>query len=243
MASGSFPTVHTASDGLGECGPALGAPSGGIARRARLGAEFVCVMMASMDEQWAVVVAAVAGGVLAGVPALLSGWWSRRSQREQIRSQQVLMAGQLQSAHLLQAVEPRRRVYGDFVALVYRMRSRLYEAWGDGPGDGYGRVLLVLEDEQFIDELERVRAQVALEGPEEVVEAADRVMDLFSALHGRLHSLVESGVLGEFAAEGEELGFPPELGELKVRLDGMIAAAREALSQFGASALLPGVPR
>jgi hypothetical protein len=200
-------------------------------------------MMTGMDEQWAVVVAAVAGGVLAGVPALLSGWWSRRSQREQIQSQQVLMAGQLQSAHLLQAVEPRRRVYGDFVALVYRMRSRLYEAWTNGPGDGYGRVLLVLEDEQFIDELERVRAQVALEGPAEVVEAADRVMDLFSALHGRLLSLVESGVLGEFAAEGEELGAPPELGELKLCLDGMITAAREALSQFGASALLPGLPR
>ncbi|MER7721978.1 hypothetical protein ABTX99_34500 [Streptomyces flaveolus] len=129
------------------------------------------------------------------------------------------------------------------MALVYRMRSRLYEAWSTGPGDGHGRVLLVLEDEQFIEELERVRAQVALEGPAAVAEAADRVMDLVSALHGRLHSLVESGVLGEFAAEGEELGAPPELEELKTCLEDMIAAARDALSQFGASALLPGASR
>ncbi|MER8087851.1 hypothetical protein ABTZ57_22690 [Streptomyces sp. NPDC094048] len=179
-----------------------------------------------MDEQWAVVAAAVAGGVLAGVPALLSGWWSRRSQREQIQSQQVLMAGQLQSTHLLQAVEPRRRVYRDFVALVYRMRSRLYEAWGSGPGDGYGRMLLVLEDEQFVDELEQVRAQVALEGPEKVVEAADRVMDLFSAMHARLHSVVESDILAEFAADGETVSAPPELMELKQCLNRMITAAR-----------------
>ncbi|MFD9052856.1 hypothetical protein [Streptomyces zaomyceticus] len=129
------------------------------------------------------------------------------------------------------------------MTLVYRMQSRLYEAWRNGAGDGHGRVLLVLEDEQFLDELERVRAQVALERPAEVVEGADKVMDVFSALHGRLYSLVESGVLGEFAAQGEELSAPPELGELKVCLDGMITEAREALSQFGASALLPAAPR
>ncbi|WNF01374.1 hypothetical protein PS467_41665 [Streptomyces luomodiensis] len=63
------------------------------------------------------VVGAVAGGVLAGVPALLSAWWSRQSQREQTQAQHVLMAGQPQSAHLLQVMEPQRRVYGDFIGV------------------------------------------------------------------------------------------------------------------------------
>ncbi|GGZ44309.1 hypothetical protein [Streptomyces poonensis] len=191
-----------------------------------------------MSEQWAGVVGAVAGGVLAGVPALLGAWWSRRSQREQIRGQQVLMAGQLQSAQLLQVMEPRRRVYGDFIATVHHVRTKLFEAWRSGPGDGHGRLLLVLEDEELSERLERVRAQVALEGPEAVVEAAESVMDLLSATHARIASLVESGILDEFAAAGEEIPLPPEVVELKQRLDRMITAAREALAQYGAAALL-----
>ncbi len=59
------------------------------------------------------------------------------------------MAGQLQAAHLLQAVEL-RRVWGDFVARVSRRRSQTVRGIDDGPGGGYGRMLLVLEDEQFI---------------------------------------------------------------------------------------------
>ncbi|MEU0742906.1 hypothetical protein [Streptomyces sp. NPDC006134] len=102
----------------------------------------------SSGPEW---LGAVAGGVLAGVPALLSASWSRRSQREQTQAQHVLMAGQLQSAHLFQAMEPRRRVYGDFVATVHRMRAKLIAAWSDGPGDGYGRLFLALEDEEFIE--------------------------------------------------------------------------------------------
>ncbi|MEU3529137.1 hypothetical protein AB0E62_35670 [Streptomyces sp. NPDC038707] len=153
------------------------------------------------------------------------------------------MAGQLQSAHLLQAMEPRRRVYGDFVATVHRTRAKLFEAWTDGPGDGYSRLLLALEDEELIDQLERVRTQVALEGPEKVVEAADNVMDVISAMHTRIHSVVESDILAEFAAHGETISIPPELTELKQCLDRMITAAREALAQYGAAALLPALQR
>ncbi len=194
--------------------------------------------MIGMDEQWAAVVGVATGGVLAGVPALLSAWWSRQSQREQTQSQQVLLAGQLQSAHLLQVMEPRRRVYGDFIATMHQLRTKLYEAWSSGPGDGYGRLLQVLEDEELSERLEQVRAQVALEGPEQVVAAAESVMEVLTALHSYVFSIEESGILGEFAAAGEEVSLPSELAELKRRLDLMIAAAREALAQHGAAALL-----
>ncbi|MGQ4374792.1 hypothetical protein ACN6K9_001663 [Streptomyces sp. SAS_267] len=192
-----------------------------------------------MDEQWAVVVGAVAGGVLAGVPALLSAWWSRQSQREQTQAQHVLMAGQLQSAHLLQVMEPRRRVYGDFIAAVHELRTKLYEAWSNGHPDGYGRLLLVLEDEEFSRRLERVRAQVALEGPDAVVTAAEGVMELLAAMHARVVSVEESDIVAEFAMAGEDVPPPPELAELKPGLDLMIAAARKALAEHGATALLP----
>jgi len=184
-------------------------------------------------------VGAVAGGVLAGVPALLSARWSRQSQHEQTQAQHVLLAGQLQSAHLLQVMEPRRRVYGDFIATVHQLRTKLYEAWGSGRGDGYGPLLLALEDEELTERLEHVRAQVALEGPEPVVAAAESVMELLTALHARVFSIEESGILGEFAAAGEEIPPPPELAELKQHLDRMITAARQALAEHGATALLP----
>ncbi|MEU0742905.1 hypothetical protein [Streptomyces sp. NPDC006134] len=89
--------------------------------------------------------------------------------------------------------------------------------------------------------MERVRAQVALEGPEKVVEAADHVMDVISAMHARVHSVVESDIMAEFAAHGETVSIPPELTELKQCLDRMITAAREALAQHGAAALLPAL--
>ncbi|MFD8462369.1 hypothetical protein ACFV27_25580 [Streptomyces antimycoticus] len=197
--------------------------------------------MTGRDEQWAGVVGAVAGGVLAGVPALLSAWWSRQSQREQTQAQHVLMAGQLLSAHLLQVMEPRRRVYGDFIATVHHLHTKLYEAWDRGHGDGHGPLLLVLEDEELSQRLDHVRAQVALEGPEAVVTAAESVMDLLAALYARVFSVQESGIMDEFA--GEEVPAPPELAELKQRLDSMITAAREALAQHGAAALLPSTGR
>ncbi|SHH32925.1 hypothetical protein [Streptomyces sp. 3214.6] len=200
-------------------------------------------MMIGMNEQWAGVVGAVAGGVLAGVPALLSARWSRQSQREQTQAQHVLLAGQLQSAHLLQMMEPRRRVYGDFIAAVHQLRSKLYEAWGRGHGDGYGPMLVVLEDEELSRRLEHVRAQIALEGPEPVVAAAESVMELISALYAHVFSVEESGIMGEFAAAGEEVAAPEELAELKQRLDSMITAARQALAEYGTTALLPSIGR
>ncbi|WP_434597937.1 hypothetical protein [Streptomyces sp. A5-4] len=192
-----------------------------------------------MDEQWAAVVGVATGGVLAGVPALITAWWSRQSQREQTQSQQVLLAGQLQSAHLLQVMEPRRQVYGDFIAFVRRLRTKLYEAV-DGPGDGYGRLLHVLDDEELSERLEQAHAQVALEGPETVVAAAESIMELLGALYSRVFSIEESGILGEAAAAGEDgAPLPWELAELKQLLDHMTATAREALAQHGAVALLP----
>lgn len=200
-------------------------------------------MMTGMNEQWAAVVGVATGGVLAGVPALLSAWWSRQGQREQTQSQQVLLAGQLQSAHLLQVMEPRRRVYGDFIAAVHQLRTKLYEAWSGGPGDGFGRLRQLLEDEELGDRLEQVHAQVALEGPEPVVAAAESIMELLTALYSHVVSLEESGVLDEFAAAGEEISAPSQLAELKERLDLMIAAAREALAQHGAAVLAPSPGR
>ncbi|MCX4429643.1 hypothetical protein [Streptomyces mirabilis] len=200
-------------------------------------------MMIGRNEQWTGVVGAVAGGVLAGVPALLSARWSRQSQREQTQAQHVLLAGQLQSAHLLQVMEPRRRVYGDFVAAVHELRTRLYEAWSSGPGNGYGALLLVLEDEELSRRLEHVRAQDALEGPDPVAAAAESVMDLLAAMHARVLSVEESDILAEFAMTGEEVPPPPELAELKQRLNDMITTARVALAEYGATALLPATIR
>ncbi|HEY8986362.1 MAG TPA: hypothetical protein VIU15_43170 [Streptomyces sp.] len=198
-----------------------------------------------MNEQWVGVVGAVAGGVLAGVPALLSARWSRQRQREQTQSQHVLLAGQLQSAHLPQVMEPRRRVYGDFITMVHLLRTKLFEAWNSGSGDSYGPMLLVLEDEELTQRLERVRAQVALEGPDPVVTAAESVMELLTTLHAHVVSIEESGIIGEFATTEEEasLSAPSELVELKRRLDRMIAAARHALAEHGATALLPSTGR
>jgi hypothetical protein len=196
-----------------------------------------------MNEQWAGVVGAVAGGVLAGVPALVSARWSRQSQQEQARSQHVLLAGQLQSAHLLQVMEPRRRVYGDFIATVHQLRTKLFEAWDSGHGYSYGPLLLALEDPEFTERLEHVRAQVALEGPDPVVAAAESVMELLTALHSYVVSVEESGIMGEFAAAGEEVSIPSELVELKPRLDLMITAARKALAEYGTAALLPTASR
>ncbi|WP_163010534.1 hypothetical protein [Streptomyces dangxiongensis] len=192
-----------------------------------------------MNEQWAGVVGAVAGGVLAGVPALLSASWSRQAQREQTQSQHILLAGQLQSAHLLQVMEPRRRVYGDFIAAVHELRTKSYEAWSGGHPDGYGRLLLVLEDEEFSRRLEHVRAQVSLEGPEAVVAAAEGVMELLATMHARVISIEESDMAAEFGMAGEEVPPPPELAELKPRLDCMITEARQALADHGATVLLP----
>ncbi len=66
-------------------------------------------------------------------------------------------------------------------------------------------------------------------------------MDLLAALYARVFSVQESSIMSEFA--DVEVPAPPELAELKQRLDGMIAAAREALAQHGAVALLPSTGR
>jgi hypothetical protein len=196
-------------------------------------------MMAGMNEQWAGVVGAVAGGVLTGVPAVLNARWNRQSQREQTQSQQIPVAGQLQSAHLLQVMEPRRRVYGDFIAAVHHLRTQLYEAWDRSQGSGYGPLISVLEDGELSRHLELVRAQVSLEGPDPVVAAAEHVMELLTALHAHAVSVEESGILGEFTQDEAELALPSQLAELKPSLDRMIAEARQALAQYGAAALLP----
>ncbi|OIJ63257.1 hypothetical protein WN71_035130 [Streptomyces mangrovisoli] len=176
-------------------------------------------------------------------PALLSAWWSRQGQHEQTQAQHLLLAGQLQSAHLLQVMEPRRRVYGDFIAAVHELRSKLYEAWSSGHPDGYGPLLVVLDDEEFGRRLEHVRAQVSLEGPDPVVAAAESVIDLLAAFRLQVLSIEESGIMGEMAAAGEEVSPPSELAELKQRLNDMITAARNALAEHGATALLPTAVR
>lgn len=189
-----------------------------------------------MDAGWAAVIGAVSGGVLAGVPALVSSWWSRQSQREQIQAQQALAAGQLQSAHLLQVMEPRRRVYGDFIVAVHHLRTELYEAWDRCQGQSFGPLVVVLEEDQFFQRLESAWAQVALEGPDAVVAAAESVMGLLGELHAHAVSVHESGIMSEFI--DEQVGAPPQLAELQHRLDRMIAAARKALAEHGAAGLL-----
>jgi hypothetical protein len=126
---------------------------------------------------------------------------------------------------------------------VHQRRTKLYEAWGTGHGDGYGPLLLALEDDELTERLEHVRAQVALEGPDPVVVAAESVMELLTAMHVHVSSVEESGIMGEFAAAGEAVSAPPELAELKQRLDLMITAAREALAEHGTTALLPSTGR
>jgi hypothetical protein len=68
-------------------------------------------------------------------------------------------------------------------------------------------------------------------------------MELLTALHSYVVSVEESGIMGEFAAAGEEVSIPSELVELKPRLDLMITAARKALAEYGTAALLPTASR
>lgn len=140
-------------------------------------------------------------------------------------------------------MEPRRRVHGDFIATLHQLRAKLHEAWSRGHGDGFGPLLAVLEDEEFSRRLEHVRAQVALEGPDAVVAAAESVMERVTTLYRTAASIQESGIMGEFAAAGEEVSAPPELAELKERLDDMITAARQALAEHGTASLLPSAGR
>ncbi|WP_435240704.1 hypothetical protein [Streptomyces cucumeris] len=160
---------------------------------------------------------AVLAGGIAGAVSLGGTWITYRQAKRQTKSEAQL-----------QLREPRKRTYRDFLLACREALNALADLWEEETqeADG-GRIEHTIDQHKPV--LQRVLAEVSLEGPEVVSEAANKTVKAFNDLHHRAFVWNASG--GDTHDDGRPVGFGNDYTrDIRMALDHYLKEARKALA-------------
>ncbi|MFJ9030029.1 hypothetical protein ACIRQP_16190 [Streptomyces sp. NPDC102274] len=159
--------------------------------------------------------AAVLGAGITGAVASLGACLTYRQSKVQIRSNAKLALR-----------EPRRKVYSDFLTACRGAVTAVLDLVDEDTGEvSLGPLCLAL-DERF-PALMHLLAEVDLEGPQAVSEAANKVIKALSDLHATAYSADLSGLVDD---DGRPVRISGDfMAEARTAMKEFVAAGRKAL--------------
>ncbi|MET7639354.1 hypothetical protein [Streptomyces sp. NPDC005438] len=165
-----------------------------------------------MDSGLAAVLGAGITGAVASLGAFLAYWQTK---------------AQVRSNAKLALREPRRKIYSDFLTACREANEAVWdlvsEETHEAPAGAIHRVL----DTRF-SRLQHLLAEVDLEGPDAVSEAAHAVVDAFGDLHANAFIMFETGEPSD--DDGRPIGFGGDItGDVREGLTKFVWAGRKAL--------------
>ncbi|AJE87216.1 hypothetical protein SLNWT_6840 [Streptomyces albus] len=155
------------------------------------------------------------GAGITGAVASLGAYLTYRQTKIQIRSNAKLALR-----------EPRRKIYSDFLTACREASDAVWDLVEEETHEAPPELVQQVLEQQF-PKLQHLLADVDLEGPEVVSDAAHVVMDAFSSLHTSALVAIEVGEPGD---DGRPIGLGGEItSDVQKGLTKFVSAGRKAL--------------
>ncbi|MET8831710.1 hypothetical protein ABZX40_38410 [Streptomyces sp. NPDC004610] len=188
-----------------------------------------------MDAGIAAVLGAAVGAVGTGMAALAGGWLAVRNVQQQIVAQHIQADHQRRFEHARERREPRSQAYADFIAQTQSVGT-LVSTMSQARSYTRDEVQTMLEESSKVL---RVRARVMIEGPIEVSDSTEAIVEAIMECRDQLRALASlpraSPKLRAMPREELIEQCDDGLGTLSEALEIFVEAARRALDADGVS--------